>query len=53
MDRPYQVIRHGQTTILVMNKRAAGLVSAALDIVNPDDYKNEELAREMALALEP
>lgn len=48
----YQVVRQGNAVILTMTKTTAGLVADALDIVNPDDSKVEDLARAMALELQ-
>jgi hypothetical protein len=38
--------------LLAMSPKVAGLVSAALEVVNPDSDKMETLAREIALKLE-
>ena len=45
----YQVICQGSVVIVTMTKTAAGLVADALNIVNPENPKMEDLARAMAI----
>ncbi|MGC2211082.1 MAG: hypothetical protein WA532_13320 [Candidatus Korobacteraceae bacterium] len=45
----YQVICQGNVVIVTMTKTAAGLVADALNIVNPENPKMEDLARAMAI----
>ncbi len=47
----YCITTMGNTTVLVMNKNVRELVGAALEIVNPDDEKQEALARQISLDL--
>ncbi len=48
----YQVICQGNAVIVTMTKTTAGLVADALDIVNPEDPKMEDLARDMAIKIQ-
>jgi hypothetical protein len=48
----YQVIAQGNAVILTMTKNAAQLVADALDIINPDEAQNEDLARAIALDIQ-
>jgi hypothetical protein len=48
----YQVIAQGNAVILTLTKNAAQLVADALDIINPDEAQNENLARAIALDIQ-
>ena len=48
----YLVVCQGNAVILTMTKTTAGLVADALEIVNPDESKVEDLARAMAIDIQ-